>query len=179
MVRNTVSPFKNRLIKYKIVIFLILCILAFFLTFIKIAHANIVLDLFLVPDRAIAQEIPQIYPSPKPLKSVYRGDTLTDEQSLIMDEIEATAQGSGINPDTLKAIAYAESRFLNVCNYKYTDESGYYTACGIFQITRSTFKAFCGDPFFRFDIHKNIKCAVKIASESGLQHWDESKQGWK
>ena len=76
------------------------------------------------------------------------------------------------------AIAGAESKFRNVPNFKYTNESGHYTAFGIFQITRTTFKSLCGDPADRMDIQKNIECAMKIAKESGLHHWSESQENW-
>lgn len=113
----------------------------------------------------------QILPSDK---SELKGDA-----TLIQEYIRGKAIEAGLNPETMLAIAKAESRFRNVSNFKYTDESGHYTAFGIFQITRTTFKSFCGNPDERMDIQKNIDCAMKIAKESGLHHWSESEYNWK
>lgn len=101
-------------------------------------------------------------------------------------EVELTIEGKiikkaneyGLDPDVMLAIADAESNFENVPNYLYDGEDGKYTAFGIFQITRTTFRHFCGDPDDRKDIDKNIECAMVIASESGLHHWSESKSMW-
>lgn len=101
-----------------------------------------------------------------------------DDVTLIKELITSKAIEFGLNPETMLAIAKAESRFRNVSNFKYTDEGGHYTAFGIFQITRTTFKSFCGDPADRMNIEKNITCAMRIAKESGLHHWDESKANW-
>jgi hypothetical protein len=75
-------------------------------------------------------------------------------------------------------IVKAESNYKNVPNFLYTNEKGKYTAYGIFQITRTTYKAFCGDPKERMDIEKNIDCGLKIMQDSGVQHWSESKRNW-
>lgn len=97
----------------------------------------------------------------------------------IKSAIALKSKASGLNSGVMLSIAKAESRYRNVPNYKYTSEKGYYTAYGIFQITRTTYRAFCGDPAERLDIEKNIDCAMKIASESGLHHWNESAYAWK
>lgn len=97
----------------------------------------------------------------------------------IPELIEHYAIEYGHDPDVMLAIAQAESRFRNVPNYLYDGESGRYTAFGIFQITKTTWKYLCGD-----DVHnrkvpiKNIECAMKIADDS-LSHWDESKHAWQ
>lgn len=77
------------------------------------------------------------------------------------------------------AIAKSESRFKNVPNYLYDGEDGYYTAFGIFQITRTTYKGYCGDPAERKDITKNIECAMIILTESGDHHWNPSRYAWE
>ncbi len=77
------------------------------------------------------------------------------------------------------AVARAESNFKNVPNYLYDGEDGYYTAYGIFQITRTTFKAFCGNPDLRKDIEENIKCGVKIIANGGIGHWNASSAVWE
>lgn len=101
-----------------------------------------------------------------------------DTPEAIKEAIISKSKASGLNPKTMVAIAKAESQFRNVPNYKYTNEKGYYTAYGIFQITRTTYRAFCGDPAERLDIEKNIDCAMKIATSSGLHHWSESADNW-
>lgn len=78
----------------------------------------------------------------------------------------------------MKKIAWAESQYRNVPNYMYDGEGGYYTAYGPFQITRTTYKAFCGEPSERLIVEKNIECAMKIATQSGLHHWNESIYAW-
>lgn len=104
-------------------------------------------------------------------------------------EVELTIEGKiikkaneyGLDPNVMLAIARAESNFKNVCNYLYDGEDGYRTACGVFMITRSTWGYYCEDENIyenRMDIDKNIECAMVIASESGLHHWNESKQNW-
>ena len=86
----------------------------------------------------------------------------------------------GLNPNIMIDIAIAESgmELEQVWNYKYEENKNYYTAFGVFQIVSSTYEAFCGSPEERFDIDKNIECAMIIASESGHHHWNESKKSW-
>jgi hypothetical protein len=84
----------------------------------------------------------------------------------------------GLNPNTMVDIALAESDLVNTWNYKYEKAPLYYTAFGIFQITKSTYKHFCGNPTERFDEEKNIECAMIIASSSGLHHWSPSEHIW-
>lgn len=81
-------------------------------------------------------------------------------------------------------VAYAESQFRNVPNYKYDGENGKYTAYGPFQLTRTFYKSFCGNPMERLIVEKNIECAVKVmyTRKNALNHWKESKymngSGW-
>lgn len=176
--RNTVSLLTHWLIKLKYFVFLFLCLLLSLLFF-TIASANTLLDFFFVPQKVEAEIIVIPPPAPKVTESFYRGVKLTEAQSAIVEEITTLSKQAGLNPETMKAIANAESGFRTVCNWKYTDEKGKYTACGVFQITRTTFRSFCSDDVaLRFDNHENIMCAVKIAKESGLHHWDESGD-WK
>lgn len=102
------------------------------------------------------------------------------EKPLTVEEkIEIKAKEYGLRPNTMLAIAKAESRYRNVPNFKYTGESGYYTAAGIFQITKTTYRSYCGsDISERWDVDKNIDCAMRIASSSGLHHWSESASNW-
>ena len=86
----------------------------------------------------------------------------------------------GVDPDTALSIAWAESRFKNVPNDKYNGENGYHTAYGIFQINASTYSPLCGEASERFEIEKNIECAMILMSkEGGLNHWSESYPVWK
>lgn len=106
--------------------------------------------------------------------------TIKYEESLTVEEkIEYYANIYELDVDTMKSIAWHESRYKNVWNYRYEENPNYYTAFGIFQIVRSTYASFCGDPQERFNEDKNIECAMKIASTGGLHHWDESKHMWK
>lgn len=97
----------------------------------------------------------------------------------IEGKIIKSATEYGLNVETMLRIADAESDFKNVPNYKYTDEDGRYTAYGPFMITRTTYKEYCSDNVLdRMDIDKNIDCAMKIATKSGLHHWNESRTNW-
>jgi len=99
----------------------------------------------------------------------------------IEDKIIIKSSEYGLNPELMLKIADAESQFRSVPNYKYTDENGRYTAFGIFQITRTTWKTYCDEDNSleqRSDVDKNIECAMIIASESGVHHWNESKSNW-
>lgn len=104
---------------------------------------------------------------------------LTKSQQLVLDTIKRKCVDFEVNCDLAIKIAKAESNFKNVPNYKYTDEKGKFTAYGIFQILRSTYKQFCGNPNERMDIDKNIECGLKIMQDSGYQHWSESEVNWK
>lgn len=104
---------------------------------------------------------------------------LTKSQQLVLDTIKRKCVDFEVNCDLAIKIAKAESNFKNVPNYKYTDEKGKFTAYGIFQILRSTYKQFCGNPNERMDIDKNIECGLKIMQNSGYQHWSESEVNWK
>lgn len=102
-------------------------------------------------------------------------------EQTIQEKIELKAKEYGLNPELMLKIAEAESQFRNVPNYLYKGEDGKYTAYGIFQITRPTWKHFCGEDNSleqRSNIDKNIECAMIIASESGVHHWNESKLAW-
>jgi len=102
------------------------------------------------------------------------------EPPTVQEIIIEQALEHGVDPDTALSIAWAESRFKNVPNHKYTDENGLYTAYGIFQINASTYAPYCGEAEERFEIEKNIECAMIIMSEkNGLNHWSESFQAWK
>lgn len=99
--------------------------------------------------------------------------------------IRHIAEREGVDPELMLDIAYAESKFRNVPNYKYDGEKGGYTAFGIFQFTRTTYKGYCGDPDERFMPVKNIECAARILKEKGgTSHWEESRNngyggGWE
>lgn len=93
-------------------------------------------------------------------------------------KIERFAIKYNLDVQLMKKISWAESRYQNVPNYMYDGENGYYTAYGPFQITRTTYRAFCGEPSERLEIDKNIECAMIIASQDGVHHWNESKQAW-
>lgn len=78
------------------------------------------------------------------------------------------------------AIAWAESQYKNVENYKYDGEHGRYSAYGIFQFTRTTWMDYCTpNQADRMEIEKNIDCAVRMISEGKISHWNESREDWK
>lgn len=108
----------------------------------------------------------------------YKPQGLTLEQEQVLSTIKSKCLNFNVNCDTAIRIAKAESNFKNVPNYLYTDEKGRYTAYGIFQILRSTYKTFCGNPDERMIIEKNIECGLKIMQDSGVQHWSESLAMW-
>ncbi len=104
---------------------------------------------------------------------------IVEKPLTVEEKIVAKAEEYGLKPNTMLAIAKAESKYRNVPNFKYTGESGYYTAAGIFQITKTTYRSFCGsDISERWDVDMNIECAMRIASSSGLHHWSESAANW-
>jgi hypothetical protein len=113
-----------------------------------------------------------------PKNAPYGVFAVYDDAESVSKLIRRSSLAFGLNPDTMEAIAVAESGLRNVCNWKYEGEDGRFTACGIYQITRPTFRAFCGDPSLRFDPYQNVRCAMVIASTSGLHHWSESGD-WK
>lgn len=85
----------------------------------------------------------------------------------------------GIDERIPLEVARAESNYKNVPNFKYDGEKGRYTAYGIFQFTRTTWKGFCTpDPTDRMDIEKNIECGVRMLSEGRISHWSESRSMW-
>lgn len=86
----------------------------------------------------------------------------------------------GIDPTLPLKIAYAESQYKNVPNYKYDGESGRYTAFGIFQFLKSTWITYCSpNPLDRMDIEKNIECGVKMIANGQESHWNESRGAWE
>lgn len=106
-----------------------------------------------------------------------------DFSSLSVEEkIEYKALEYDLDPELMVAIAKAESyshgEFHNIWNWRHDERPNYYTAFGIFMIVRTTYLGFCGDPEERFDIDKNIECAMIIASTSGTHHWSESAHVW-
>ena len=93
--------------------------------------------------------------------------------------IEQQALNYGLDPKLMLAIAKSESECKNKPNYLYDGEKGRYSAFGIFQITRTTYREYCNNNIAdRFIPEKNIDCAMIIATTSGLHHWNESKHKW-
>lgn len=123
----------------------------------------VILGLLLFPQHSVAA----------PIEQIKEEKILTIEEKIVQEAIKRD-----YSPEKALAIANAESRFKNVPNFKYDGEDGYYTAYGIFQITRTTYKHFCGNPDERLDVDKNIECALKILSQGGESHWNESRHVW-
>ncbi len=132
--------------------------------------------LFVVPVQTSAEivEPPKIA-----LEAGHVATVITHEPVVltIEEKIVERATHYGYSTKRAVAIARSESHFKNICNWKYDGEAGMFTACGIFMFTRTTYKAFCGPPAERFDVDKNIDCAVRMLSEGGESHWEESKHG--
>lgn len=88
----------------------------------------------------------------------------------------------GLDPTLALSIAYAESGYHNVPNY-INDST--HTAYGIFQLTKTFYRTFCGDPEERLIPEKNIACAIKVMAtqQNPYLHWIESYEmhgrGWK
>ncbi len=85
-----------------------------------------------------------------------------------MKQIEQKVKDAFPDHPSMWAVAKAESGFSNVCNKNSS-------ACGPYQILKSTYKYNCGDPVERLDVDKNIACAKKIAEKNpSLSDWNES-----
>jgi hypothetical protein len=98
----------------------------------------------------------------------------------VYDQVTYFAFQEGVDLKLAHAIVKGESNYKNVPNYKYHENPNYWSAYGIFQITRTTYKGFCGDPEERYEITPNIKCGIKIlATEGGENHWNPSRHAWK
>lgn len=78
-------------------------------------------------------------------------------------------QLAGRNYKLLSCIAEKESRWQNIPNYLYDGEDGRYTAYGPFQILKSTAARYSGED--RRDIYANVRIAVKIFYNEGLNPW--------
>jgi len=137
----------------------------------------IVLSLFLLPRETEGEPMT---PAVTSVAST-TDDTIVviEKKQTVDDKIRFYSDKYKLNTELNLKVAKAESQLKNVCNYKYTSETGRYTACGIYQITRSTYRSYCGDPKDRFDIDKNIECAMVIMSTSGYHHWKESQDKWE
>ena len=86
--------------------------------------------------------------------------------------ITSKAEEYGVNPILALEIARAESGF----NPRARNASS--TARGLFQIIKGTEKAFnCeGD---MLEAEANVECAMRILTESGVHHWDSSREHWQ
>lgn len=104
--------------------------------------------------------------------------TVVTQETFVENLIIKYSKEYGIDPILPLNIAYAESRFKNVPNFKYDGEDGKYTAYGIFQFTRTTYKQHCDNPNERVEIEPNIKCGVRMIAEGKTGHWQESHFAW-
>jgi hypothetical protein len=111
----------------------------------------------------------------------YSVNAQADTRSIIL----AASERLGVDSTLPLSIAYAESRYKNVPNYAYDGEKGTSTAYGPFQLTRTFYKSFCGDPAERLIVEKNIECALKVMKtvKNPYLHWIESYEmngrGWR
>ena len=83
------------------------------------------------------------------------------------------ARASGLDPDTMVAIARAESG-PGLDPFADNPDS---TADGLFQIINGTWRDFKCEGS-KYDREDNARCAMKIASTSGLHHWNASAHNW-
>lgn len=87
--------------------------------------------------------------------------------------IRRLASASHLDPDVMVRIARAESgQGLDPAADNPTS-----TADGLFQIIDGTWRQF-GCQGSKKDAVDNATCAMKIASTSGLHHWDASRPNW-
>lgn len=143
----------------------------------QLAVSLVTLSTLLSPTTAEASIMPYSMPTQQALIQAKMGLGLTEEQKTILGIIKTTCPSS-VDCEKAYRIAKAETYFKNVCNYKYDGENGKFTACGVFQITRTTYRNNCGDPADRKDIEKNIQCAFKIMASKGYDDWLESASTW-
>ena len=108
--------------------------------------------------------------------------SLVSAQTTTADKIALEASKWGLDPTLPLSIAYAESGYRNVPSGHF---DATHTAYGIFQLTRTFYKSFCGDPEERLIPEKNIACAIKVMATqpNPYLHWIESYEmngrGWK
>jgi hypothetical protein len=137
----------------------------------------VTLSVLLAPTPVYAEIQPWSMPTDA-VNSALEAPRLNENDNYVISIIRQKCGDYEVDCDLAIKIADAESNFKNVPNHKYTDEKGKYTAYGVFQITRTTYKSFCGNPSERMDIEKNIDCGLHIMEVSGVQHWNESKSEW-
>ncbi len=97
----------------------------------------------------------------------------------IEEKIRFAAAYYNYDPDRAVAIAKAESNLLpDARNNKST-------ASGLYQFINSTFEDYCIDKYtlatssdMKNDPDIQIECAMKMLSEGGENHWDESRHVW-
>lgn len=112
---------------------------------------------------------------------IHEEEKRIEEKVLTIEEkIRVEAIERNYSPDRAVAIAKAESG-LNP-----NARNPHSTASGTYQFINSTFKEYCIKNFAYADSmeQKNdpdiqIKCAVRMLSEGGENHWDASRKMWE
>lgn len=89
--------------------------------------------------------------------------------------IERLSLEYGLDPVTMLAIARAESWDGTKLDPNADNPTS--TADGLFQIIDGTWALF-GCTGSKYDPDDNARCAMKIASTSGLHHWNASAHNW-
>lgn len=94
----------------------------------------------------------------------------TKKPKTVEQKIEHYADIYDVDLDLALNIAWCESNFIEDAQNQHS------TAGGVYQFIDSTFEAYCdGD---KYNADDNIKCAVRILSEGGINHWNASKHCW-
>lgn len=132
-------------------------------------HAMAVILYLGTPDVAYAASSSPLAPD-QPTVTVAEVPRETTEQM-----IRRLSSEAGLDPDTMLAIARAESWDGTKLDPMADNPTS--TADGIFQIIDGTWAAFRCEGVKK-NAYDNVRCAVKIASTSGLHHWDASAHNW-
>jgi len=101
------------------------------------------------------------------------------EMNDIIRMIEFWSDQYGVDEQLSKKIAFCESGFNNVCNYKFGCTGG----MGIFQIVRSTFdetrERMGLAPSDPMNVRDNIQAGIWLISQGELWRWDPSVKCWQ
>jgi len=94
------------------------------------------------------------------------------EPLTVPEVIDQYAREYGLSVPIMKRIAYCESFFIP------NAENNSSSATGLFQIIDGTWDYF-GCQGERTNVEDNVVCAMKIATEGGLHHWNASASCWR
>lgn len=105
------------------------------------------------------------YIPPKQLNEFYSKD-------YIEDIIRLKSEKAGLNADLMARIAYCESGFQQIWNYKHSENPNYWTAFGVFQIVKGNEIKY---GINRTTLDGNIDLAIRLYLDQGLKPWTASR----